>query len=154
MRANNPMAARRSRRFQGGVMLLEALIAILIFSVGILGIVGLQATAVKQSTEARYRSEASHLAGQLLGRMWIDNRTPAALQTKYNTCPTVACAGYFEWATRVSDTLPGATITSATLKPTVEVEDDGLVTIKIYWRSPSEDSSERHRYEVQSKIAQ
>ena len=51
-------AAARLRR-QGGFMLIEALIAILIFSIGILGIVGLQAAAVNQSTDARYRSEAA-----------------------------------------------------------------------------------------------
>ena len=37
----------RSR--QSGVMLLEALIAILIFSLGILGLVGMQASAVRAS---------------------------------------------------------------------------------------------------------
>ena len=35
------------RKPQSGVMLLEALIAILIFSLGVLGIVGMQASAIK-----------------------------------------------------------------------------------------------------------
>ncbi len=34
------------RKNQSGVMLLEALIAILIFSIGILGIVGMQASTI------------------------------------------------------------------------------------------------------------
>ena len=53
------------RHAQSGVMLLEALIAILIFSLGILALIGLQATAISQSTDARYRSEAALLANDI-----------------------------------------------------------------------------------------
>ena len=56
-------------------MLLEAFIAILIFSMGILAIVGMQASAVKTSADAKYRSEASLLANELIGQMWVSNRT-------------------------------------------------------------------------------
>ena len=47
---------------QRGVVLIEALVAILIFSVGILAIVGLQANMIKNTAEAKYRSEASYIA--------------------------------------------------------------------------------------------
>lgn len=154
MHANGPMSPPRNLRPQRGVMLLEALIAILIFSVGILGLIGLQAAAVKQSTEARYRAEASQLADQLLGQMWIDNRNVANLQEKYSTCTSSACTGYQAWATTVSNTLPGATITSATLRPAVTVNPSGVVTISIFWRAPSEEGSDRHRYDIESQIAQ
>ena len=50
---------------QSGVMLLEALIAILIFSLGVLGIVGMQASAVKASRDAKYRADAGLLAARL-----------------------------------------------------------------------------------------
>ncbi len=57
---------------QGGVVLLEALIAILIFSFGVLGLVGLQASMVKNTSEAKYRSTASYIAQQRIGEMWAD----------------------------------------------------------------------------------
>jgi type IV pilus assembly protein PilV len=57
---------------QQGVVLLEALIAILIFSFSILGLVGLQGSMVKSTTDAKYRSEASYIAQQTLGRLWAD----------------------------------------------------------------------------------
>ena len=53
-------------------MLLEALIAILIFSFGVLGIVGLQASMVKSTSDAKYRSTASYIAQQRIGEMWAD----------------------------------------------------------------------------------
>jgi type IV pilus assembly protein PilV len=57
---------------QKGVVLLEALIAILIFSFGVLALAGLQGAMVKNTTEANYRSEASYLAQQQLGLLWAD----------------------------------------------------------------------------------
>ncbi|MBL8367702.1 MAG: hypothetical protein JNM54_07255, partial [Candidatus Accumulibacter sp.] len=45
-------------REQAGVMLLEALIAILVFSLGILSLVALQATSIKLTGDAKYRTDA------------------------------------------------------------------------------------------------
>jgi len=99
-----------SARRQSGVMLIEALIAILIFSIGILGIVGLQSSAVKASTDAKYRSEAALLANELIGRMWASDRTQATLQAAFasansadpdDLCEVVAGlngAAYEQWA--------------------------------------------------------
>ena len=50
------------RNRQSGVMLLEAMIAILIFSLGVLGVVGMQAMAVAASRDAKYRADAALLA--------------------------------------------------------------------------------------------
>lgn len=51
-----------SSKSQGGVALLEVMIAILIISFGILGIIGLQANSIALTTDARYRVEASAFA--------------------------------------------------------------------------------------------
>jgi type IV pilus assembly protein PilV len=55
---------------QAGFLLLEVLIAILVFSLGILAIVGLQATMVKNSTDARFRAIASQVAEQRIAQQW------------------------------------------------------------------------------------
>lgn len=57
---------------QQGVVLLEAMIAILVFSFGVLGLVALQASMLKNTTDAKYRSEANYLVQQTLGQMWAD----------------------------------------------------------------------------------
>jgi type IV pilus assembly protein PilV len=112
---------------QQGVMLLEALISILIFSIGILAIIGLQAASIKMSSDAKYRSDASLLAGQYVNALWSEpgiNPIAAASaaaaaaaasaaipQYDPNAFITFATGGaqFDAWLTTVQATLPDAT---------------------------------------------
>lgn len=118
----------RPARSQAGVMLIEALIGILIFSIGILALIGMQGAAIRNTTDARYRSEASFLANQIIGQMWVDR----ANLTQY------AAAGYAPrdaWETNVASTLPG--VTGARL-PTITVSGENEVVVTIQWLQPGE----------------
>jgi type IV pilus assembly protein PilV len=66
------MMNEKNFKLQKGIVLLEALIAILIFSIGILGAVGLQASMIKANSDAKYRAEAGFLAEQRISQMWVD----------------------------------------------------------------------------------
>lgn len=59
---------------QGGFVLLEALISILIFSIGVLSLVGLQSMATRTSTDAQFRSIAGYLVDQKMGEIWVADR--------------------------------------------------------------------------------
>ena len=74
---------RSQKRRQGGMFLIEALIAILIFSLGILGMVAMGGTAIAAQSDAQYRSEAVNLAGEIAAQMAInvDRSSPAAFTT-------------------------------------------------------------------------
>ena len=73
----------QTRHRQTGAYLLEALIGILIFSFGILGIVGLQAQAIRVTNDAEMRAEAIYLANSLISKMWTDD--PGVLKAKYDS---------------------------------------------------------------------
>jgi type IV pilus assembly protein PilV len=66
-------ASMNSRQHQTGAYLLEALIGILIFALGVLGIVGLQAASLRTTTDSALRAEAVFAANQLIGQMWADD---------------------------------------------------------------------------------
>lgn len=51
---------------QQGSAILEAIIAILIFSMGIIGLIALQGTAISTTTDTRYRIEANQFANRIL----------------------------------------------------------------------------------------
>jgi type IV pilus assembly protein PilV len=69
---------------QSGVFLLEALIGILIFAIGILAMIAMQAKAIAVQSDSQYRIEAAHLADRMLGEIALNvNRagTNQAAQT-------------------------------------------------------------------------
>ena len=98
----------RAKHAQAGGFLLEALIGVLIFSFGILGIVGLQAASLRHTGESEYRAEAMYFANSLISQMWTDD--PAGLKAKYDS--TVGSgAGWTQFKSDVAF-LPGATGTN------------------------------------------
>lgn len=56
---------------QSGMLLIEAMIAVLIFSFGLLGLVGLQAVSTQNSTNAEERTRATMLANDIVSVMWV-----------------------------------------------------------------------------------
>ena len=86
------------RSTQRGILLLEALIAILLISFGILGLIALWANSLKDVSEAKYRSDASFLANEMIGQMWLDR----AISPVGYTAPS-------NWTDRLAATLPGGT---------------------------------------------
>lgn len=142
------------RNGQGGFMLLEALIAIAIFSIGILGLLALQAVAINNASSAKYRSDASLQAENLVGQMWVSSRTPAALQANFSS--TGGGQPYVTWASGVAAVLPGAATYTpvVTVQPvTTTVAPSSLVTITIYWKAPTEDKAAApHKYTLVAQV--
>ena len=122
-------------RLQRGVMLIEALLAILIFSVGILAIVGMQAVAIKSVTESKTRSDASFLANQLMAQMWTDAGNISSYAYAGTGTPPARLTA---WITTVQTRLPGA----LTLPPLVTItggtSSGALVQITMRWQMPEE----------------
>jgi type IV pilus assembly protein PilV len=123
---------------QSGAFLLEALVGVLIFAFGILGLVGLQAQAIRNTNDLQYRGEAIQIANAAMGRMWTMDRTQ--LKTSYEGDEGTGGEGYtalVEAAAR----LPGNDID--TNKPTVTVEagpttTSSEVTVTVRWQLPGE----------------
>ncbi len=148
-----------TRGNQQGVSLLEALISILIFAIGILAIVALQAASIRTSSDAKYRADASYLANQLVGRMWTDRANLANYAHQANV--TTACDGRIgttvaaptnaslnNWLQTVSTTLPGAT--NGAQRVVVNTATN-LVTITMCWRAGS-DTRETRQFELSTQI--
>ena len=85
------MAFKPTARAQQGVVLLESLIAIVIFSMGILALVGLQAAMVSNTAASKFRADASYIAQQKLGQLWADPANVVASTTDVPTLPNGVC---------------------------------------------------------------
>jgi type IV pilus assembly protein PilV len=124
-----------NKHSQGGALLLEVLISILIFSFALLGLVALQARAVQYSVDAEDRNRAALLANELVATMRSQQSVDAgALAGEITT-----------WRTRVQASLPpydssvAATVTNGA--------ESGLPTanITINW-TPVGPQSTTHAY--------
>lgn len=122
------------RRRQAGMSLIEVLTSLLIFSIGILGLVGLQTQAIQFSANAEDTNRAALLANEIAAVMWTQKSV------------TLKAADYTAWQQRVAkaeaDGLPNG-------QGTVAVGEDGLATITITWRPPKAPEGSSNRYVTQ-----
>ena len=130
-----------NRTHQEGVVLLEALIGIFIFSIGILALIGMQAVAVKNTIEAQYRTEAGFLANEIIGHIWVSNATPANFDTT-SACTAAPCT---TWVAKVQSMMPNST---GALAPTIVVVGR-QVTVTVSWQKAGETSSHNHQVVAQ-----
>jgi type IV pilus assembly protein PilV len=134
----------QARSKQSGVMLLEALIAILIFSMGILAIVGMQATAIQDMGEAKYRSDAAFLANQITAEMW-GNATSLASYAYPGSGAVPAQVA--PWVSTVQARLPGAT----TYPPIIAfVAATNQVTVTVRWQAARDKAASAAPHQFQS----
>jgi type IV pilus assembly protein PilV len=129
-------AASNAASSQAGFTLIEVLVVLLLFSVGLLGLVGLQAKAMQISTGGEDSTRAAMLANEMASAMWVANSVT-------NGAATVTA-----WNTRVADTAAGGlpngvgTVTLANC----------VATITVTWHAPQEPASARHQYVSQVTI--
>ena len=138
LRTHPPRAA------QGGVIIVEVLIAVLIFSFGILGVINLQANAIKLNADAKLRTDASYLAGQIISQMWID-RPNLADYIHYSGGSNCAFTGSAATSDKVTAWLgtaaqPGTLLGSLPNASSQIKFETGtnMVTVTVCWRTAQE----------------
>lgn len=135
-----------SKQYQRGSNLLEGLLAIFLFSIGLLSLVMLLSATLIESSNARYRIEASLVINDLVSHMWIGDHTLAGLKSRFGD---TSSKDYQSWFTSVSRRLPG--VSNTTNKPQVTIDDSGNVTVNIQWQVPGDKTA--HQMTVQTLIA-
>ena len=118
---------------QSGGSLLEGLLAILIFSVGMLSLLMLLSASLVETGNARYRSEASLLASDLVAQMWTGDRSLTELRARFTEPES---EDYRRWLAAVDSRLPGTSGT--TNLPTVSINDQRRVKIQMFWQAPGD----------------
>ena len=74
-RATVPRARRSGRAAQRGLGIIEVLVALVVVSLGVLGVAGLQLTGMKHSAGSLYRAQALSLAEDMAERMRLNAHT-------------------------------------------------------------------------------
>jgi type IV pilus assembly protein PilV len=114
-------------------MLLEALIGILIFSIGILAMLGMQAVGMRNTIDSKYRSEAAYLANQIVGTMWVDRSNIATYDDA-----GAGNARKTAWLGRVTSTLPQDPADPTTTAPIIAISGGTQATVTVRWKRPGD----------------
>jgi type IV pilus assembly protein PilV len=113
-----------------GVSLIEVLVVLVLFSFGLIGVVGLQAKAVQNSVSAEDFNRAAMLANEMASEMWTNQTVilpPALIAT---------------WNTAVADpTGRGLPNGAGTVTVTGSV-----ATITVTWRAPQDPTASTRSY--------
>lgn len=128
-----------------GVGLLDAIIALVILSFGVLAMTRLQGRLLAQGSEAQQRLVATQLGDELLSNALVDV-TNAACYTlpQAGTCTNAGAATRTgAWATRVTNALPGPATSTSTI-------NGDRLTVAITWTGKG--SGDTRRLEVTTDV--
>jgi type IV pilus assembly protein PilV len=117
-----------ARRPQGGMALMEALVAILIFSFGILGLIGLEASAINFSADSEDRNRAALFANDVASSMWLAGTV------------TVPAATLTTWQTNIANAA-GTGLTNGTIAIAAVAGTTNAADITITWKAPNHSNS-------------
>ncbi len=124
-----------------GMTLIEIMVALLLLSFGLMGMLGLKAVGLKQTSQANARGVASVCAVDILDRMRAN--PVRALAGNYNialtdaapTTPTnVVQTDLQQWRQRITQNLPAGS-------GSVAVQANGSVRIVVQWAERTETSA-------------
>lgn len=113
--------------------LLEALISLLVFSFGVLGLIGLEARAINTSVDAEDRNRAALFASEVASSIWLNN----SVNVNASSNPTLAT-----WQAAVANSaktgLPNGTLA---VNPVPSITNSAgtviAADIVIKWQPPS-----------------
>lgn len=101
---------------QNGSVLIESLVALVIFSMGVLALVGLQSAMIKNSSDNRYRAEAQLIAQTHIANMMAYGGDAANYITQVDK-------------DKIKSQLPNGTLTFSALT-------NSMVTVTVGWQVP------------------
>lgn len=170
----NPAAPRTASarlKCQHGFSLVEVLVALLVLSIGLLGLAALQTTSLKYNTESYFRTQATYFVYDIVDRMRAnsagvtsggaydvsDSTAVNTLLSDYGTCRTSSCdcdtnscssnnlATYDlgKWYDRMNAILPGAKDSPAT----IAIDASKKVRITVTWQE--RDLGKTQTWEIQ-----
>lgn len=129
-----------------GFTLIEALVALVVLGVGMLGVAALYLDTLRGGRSALYRQQAVSLAADLGDRLRAD-RNVCGDPVAYLTCEAA-------WRTALTTQLPGgaATVSGAQLQAPPAGYTQGLIryTITLTWKEPGQPVDSTYTLEVEN----
>ena len=159
------------RQSQRGVMIIEALVAIMLLMLGIMGIAGLTTKSTALTGQAQYRTEAGMFAEQIIQSisLSVDRSSDSKLATSlkgFEHQPTESEACSFAGSAMPEDSAPAQILKAARNGVTgvaglpgavgagqqvvVDTDNNDQVTVTLCWQGPNDDGP--RTYQIQAFV--
>lgn len=132
-----------------GMTLIEVLVAVLILSIGLLGLAGLQTLSLRSNHSAYLRSQATILAYDIADRMRANRQSALSgwynieLEEAASSDTSIAATDLKEWKAALSTVLPAG-------DGSITV-NDGNVTIIVAW-DDERDADNLTQFQMQTRL--
>jgi type IV pilus assembly protein PilV len=109
------------RGSQRGSTMVEVMVSVLLFSIGVVGLLRVLGTAVQDTGALEYRATAATLADTVIGQMWVDRNNLGAYATT---------------GTAVAELPNGSRVVTVA---------GNVVTVQIRWQAPGATAPSSHQ---------
>lgn len=141
-------------KLQKGVTLLEVMIALVVFSIGLLGLAALQANTLKQNHSAWMRTTASNLSYDIVDRMRANRDVSLSTNNyivSYSECveqagTSIAAVDITQWCNLLNTSLPSGEGSIARVATT------NVFVISVRWLDDRDDDDSKLEFVVQVEI--
>ncbi len=156
---------------QTGSVLIEVMVAALLFIVGLMGLVGVSGKSVVTQSDIQYRTEATKHASEMIDTMWlnVDRSSPAATSASLLTFQHLPGGGNCNfngaasgnamvtaWVNKIRNgaiippaviadpatRLPGSS--ASTQQIVFNAANNNEVTVRVCWRSSNDEVARQH----------
>ena len=137
---------------QRGFTLIEVMVAVIVLSIGLLGLAALQTTGLRNNHSAYYRSQATFLAYDIIDRMRAnrDAATAGNYDLAISATPSggssIAAADQVEWINSLGNLLPSGDGSIAVTPAT------GAATVVVQWDDQRAGGSTTQQFTVQTQL--
>lgn len=132
IRRQIPVMTLGANRALGGFTMIEVLVTVLVLSIGLLGLAGLQATSLRNNHSAYLRSQATVLAYDIADRMRANRSSAGAgnyvigLGDDAPSGTAIAATDLSDWKAALAQLLPAG-------DGAIAIAADDTVTITVQW---------------------
>lgn len=151
MLPNTQSTSPAQKRLERGTSLIEALVAMVVLSLGLLGLAGLQLNSMKTAQGAHLRAQAAEHAYDILDRMRADRlqarsgRYVIAMDSSPPDGTSLANSELRSWLGLIAGTLPDG-------DGSIAMPDTETVTITIQWNDSRSGGAQTEQYVLQSQL--
>lgn len=145
-----------------GISMVESLVALVIISVGMLGIAGLYLSSLQAGRSASLRMQAVNLASEMADRIRVNNRGRAFYEAdaedkgESKDCATATCSpediaknDIYVWKRAISEALPANANGQLDYTFTEDVNEPDVCSVLIVWREPGADVDSTYKAMVE-----